>query len=49
MYDLISFAFRKEIDTMSVKELKAFLQSRYVDTRSILEKSELRDRAKALL
>lgn len=34
---------------MSVKDLKAFLQSRYVDTRSILEKSELRDRAKALL
>ena len=34
---------------MSVKELKAFLQSRSVDTRTILEKSELRDRAKALL
>ena len=34
---------------MSVKELKAFLQSRSVDTHTILEKSELRDRAKALL
>ena len=34
---------------MSVKELKSFLQSRSVDTRSMLEKSELRDRAKSLL
>ena len=42
-------ACRGDLDTMTVKELKAFLQSRSVDTRSILEKSELRDRAKALL
>ena len=40
---------RDEVDAMSVKELKGFLQSRSVDTRSMLEKSELRDRAKALL
>lgn len=40
---------RGDVDTMSVKELKALLQSRSVDTRSILEKSELRDRVKALL
>ena len=38
-----------DVDKMSVKELKAFLQSRSVNTRSILEKSELRDRVKALL
>ena len=34
---------------MSVRELKAFLLSRSVDTRSILEKSELVERAKAAL
>ena len=43
------FCGRDEIDLMSVKELKGFLQSRSVDTRSMLEKRELRDRAKALL
>lgn len=40
---------REEIDKMSVKELKAFLQSRSINTRSILEKSELIERAKAAL
>ena len=40
---------RGDVDTMTVKELKAFLQNRSVDTRSILEKSELRDHVKALL
>ncbi len=40
---------RDDVDKLTVKELKAFLQSRSVDTRSILEKSELRDRVKALL
>lgn len=34
---------------MSVKELKLFLHSRSIDTRSILEKSELVERAKAAL
>ena len=40
---------RSDVESMSVKELKAFLQSRSVDTRSILEKSELKEHAKALL
>ena len=40
---------REDIDKMSVKELKQFLHSRSVDTRSILEKTELVDRAKGAL
>ncbi|CAL8469253.1 g8794 [Coccomyxa elongata] len=40
---------RDEVDSMSVKELKNFLHSRSIDTRSILEKSELIERAKAAL
>jgi hypothetical protein len=40
---------REEIEKMSVKELKAFLHSRSIDTRSILEKGELVERAKAAI
>jgi hypothetical protein len=40
---------RENVDKMSVKELKLFLHSRSIDTRSILEKSELVERAKAAL
>ena len=40
---------REEVDKMSVKELKALLASRNVDTRSFLERSEFVERAKALL
>ena len=34
---------------MTVKELKAFLRSRTIDTRAMLEKSELVAHAKAAL
>ncbi|EIE21132.1 hypothetical protein COCSUDRAFT_37501 [Coccomyxa subellipsoidea C-169] len=40
---------REDIDKMSVKELKQFLHSRSIDTRSFLEKSEFVERAKAAL
>ncbi len=40
---------REEVERMSVKDLKALLASRGVDTRSFLERSEFVARAKALL
>ncbi|KAK9825894.1 hypothetical protein WJX81_002532 [Elliptochloris bilobata] len=40
---------REEVERMSVRELKALLTSRGVDTHSFLERSEFVERAKALL
>ena len=50
MTPTLAFTYsREEVDKMSVKELKALLASRNVDTRSFLERSEFVERAKALL
>ena len=40
---------REEVERMSIKDLKALLAGRGVDTRSFLERSEFVARAKALL
>lgn len=40
---------REDVQRMSVKELKALLASRGVDTRGLLEKSEYVQRALAML
>ena len=37
----------KDVDSMSVSELKAFLDSMHVSHKGVLEKSELQERAKA--
>lgn len=39
---------REQVERMSVRELKALLASRGVDTRSFLERSEFVERARAL-
>ena len=40
-------AGKKDVDSMSVSELKAFLDSMHVSHKGVIEKSELQERAKA--
>jgi hypothetical protein len=48
MVNYVAGGFKgKDVDSMSVEELKRFLDSMHVSYHGVLEKSELRERAKA--